>query len=224
MCQCSLYDIGIATILNCHCHLFLHWTHDLLHTSTPNKKICTMHVTPANWPVVENFYIASYLYSDTLWYTDLNDVLTVCERCILHLLIWWHKVWVWTWHNFQLIFTSTSTRYRINKTNKPKTSKFRIKTASKKRDDLSEVWSSMISISAYHCYHSLQLLSSDIILDHIIINWQISDILDLRLRWWQDRQTCQKWTTMCIAEFKLRNEKPRYHSHTRRLDCYYFYF
>jgi hypothetical protein len=78
--------------------------------------------TPANWPMVENFYYSPHScripvvsYSNTQQSTDLNDVLTVCGRCVLHVL-WWHKVWVWTWRDFQLIFTS----YCTYKTKKPK--------------------------------------------------------------------------------------------------------
>jgi hypothetical protein len=83
---------------------------------------CT-RVTPANWPAVENFYYSSHScripavsYSNTLWYTDLNDVSTVCRRCVLHLL-WWHKLWVWTRRDFQLIFTSYLT-YKTKKAKK----------------------------------------------------------------------------------------------------------
>jgi hypothetical protein len=79
------------------------------------------HVTPPNRPVVEKFYYSPHSrrillvsYSNTLWYTDLNDVLTVCGRCVLRLLRW-HKLWVWTREDFQLIFTS----YRTNKKRKP---------------------------------------------------------------------------------------------------------
>jgi hypothetical protein len=109
----------IAVLIGQYCLWIGFWS------ALQHVKACRgTRATPANWPVVENFYYSLHScrilvvsYSNTLQYTDLNDVLTICGQCVLHLL-WWHKLWVWMRRDFQLIFTS----YRTNKTKKAKKS------------------------------------------------------------------------------------------------------